>query len=127
MTEHRLSGVRVLLVEDEALVAMLVADLLHDDGAEVLGPAESVSDALELLAGNAAEAAPHVAVLDMNLGGDPCDPIADALAAREIPFVLATGYDADALPERFAAVPVVGKPFETEELVRVLAELLGRG
>ncbi len=126
MADSRLSGVRVLIVEDEALVAMLVADLLRDDGAEVLGPAETIDDALMLLANGSADAAPHVAVLDMNLGGDPCDPIAEALVARGIPFVLATGYGPDAVPERFGAAPVVGKPFETEELVRVLAVLLGR-
>jgi CheY-like chemotaxis protein len=127
MADQRLSGVRILIVEDEPLVAMLVADLLRDDGADVLGPAEAIDDALALLADGAVEGAPHVVVLDMNLGGDPCDPIAEALVARGIPFVLATGYGPDAVPARFAAAPVVSKPFETEELVRVVAVLVGRG
>jgi CheY-like chemotaxis protein len=127
MADQRLSGVRILIVEDEPLVAMLVADLLRDDGADVLGPAETIDVALTLLADGAVEGVPHVAVLDMNLGGDPCDPIAEALVTRGIPFVLATGYGPEAVPERFAAAPVVSKPFETEELVRVLAALIGRG
>jgi CheY-like chemotaxis protein len=116
-----LTGRRVLVVEDEALIAMLVEDALLDAGAEVLGPAATVEEALALLEGSAVEAA----VLDINLAGQLSTPVADLLAERGVPFVVATGYGAAGLPEHHRGVPVLAKPYDPRELVETLAQLLG--
>ena len=85
---HALSGRRVLLVEDEAIIALDLAALLTDLGAVVVGPAHSVADALELLN----EGKIDCAVLDINLNGEPVYPVARALETRRIPFVFVTSY-----------------------------------
>jgi CheY-like chemotaxis protein len=116
-----LTGRRILVVEDEALVAMLVEDALLDAGATVMGPAATVAEALALL-----EREPHspdAAVLDLNLAGETSTPVADALAGRRVPFVVATGYGASGLPEAHAAVPVLAKPYDPDELTSVLGRL----
>lgn len=115
-----LKGRRILVVEDEALVAMLVEDALLDAGATVLGPAATVAEALALLE---REAPPDAAVLDLNLAGETSTPVADALAARGLPFVIATGYGASGLPPGHADVPVLAKPYDPDELTRVLGRL----
>lgn len=108
---------RVLLVEDEGLVALMMEDLLTDLGCEVVGSCDSIRSALEWLAG-AAEA-PDGAVLDVNLGGELVYPVAEALAARRVPFAFATGYGA--LPDdRFGGVPVLAKPVSADKLGRVI-------
>lgn len=113
-----LSGRRVLLVEDEFLIASDLAQLLRQQGAEVLGPAATVRSALDLLQ---QAAAPDGAVLDVNLRGEMAFPVADALRARGVPFVFATGYTGEMIPERYAGVPCCEKPFEGPEIVRALA------
>jgi CheY-like chemotaxis protein len=115
----RLSGRRVLVVEDEALVAMLVEDALLDAGASVIGPAATVAEALALLE----RETPEAAVLDLNLAGETSTPVADALAARGVPFVVATGYGADGLPPGHAAVPVLAKPYDPDDLTAALSRL----
>ena len=115
----RLTGRRILVVEDEALVAMLVEDALLDAGATVMGPVATVAEALALLAKDP----PDVAVLDLNLAGETSTPVADALAARGIPFVVATGYGADGLPPGHAAVPVLAKPYDPDDLTTALSRL----
>jgi CheY-like chemotaxis protein len=115
----RLSGRRVLVVEDEALVAMLVEDALLDAGAEVVGPVATVAEALLLLQGQL----PEAAVLDLNLAGETSTPVADELARRGIPFVVATGYGADGLPPGHANVPVLAKPYDPADLTAALARL----
>ncbi|MBX9701188.1 MAG: response regulator [Acetobacteraceae bacterium] len=115
-----LKGRRILVVEDEALVAMLVEDALLDAGASVLGPAATVAEALALLG---REAPPDAAVLDLNLAGETSTPVADALAARGLPFVIATGYGASGLPPGHADVPVLAKPYDPDELTGVLGRL----
>lgn len=109
-----LVGLRVLVVEDEALVAMLVEDMLADMGCEVMGPAGSVKQALDLLA----REEPQAAILDVNLGGEAIYPVADALMARGVPFVLATGYGEGGVQEAYRTAPVLQKPFEQGELER---------
>jgi DNA-binding response OmpR family regulator len=111
---------RVLVVEDEALLARLVGDTLAEAGCAVLGPAATVADALALLG---AEEAPAAAVLDLNLGGETAGPVAAALAARGVPVVVATGYGASAMPDWTGSAPVVTKPFGSGELVAALARL----
>jgi CheY-like chemotaxis protein len=115
----RLTGQSVLVVEDEALVAMLVEDALLDAGATVLGPVATVAEALALLE----REMPDVAVLDLNLAGETSTPVADALAARGVPFVVATGYGADGLPPGHADVPVLAKPYDPDDLTLALSRL----
>lgn len=117
----KLTGRRILVVEDEALVAMLVEDALLDAGATVIGPAATVAEALALLETED----PAAAVLDLNLAGEPSTPIADALTSRGVPFVVATGYGAEGLPEGHAEVPVLAKPYDPDELTSMLQRLCG--
>ena len=116
----RLSGRRVLVVEDEALVAMLVEDALLDAGAEVIGPVATVAEALTLLKSQT----PEAAVLDLNLAGETSTPVADELKRRGVPFVIATGYGADGVPPSHAGVPVLAKPYDPAELTSALLRLL---
>lgn len=104
------AGRRVMIVEDEYLIAMDLALGLGDLGAEIVGPAGSVREALELLedAGNTLDGA----VLDVNLRDERVYPVADALRARGVPFVFASGYDAALMPPEYADVPRCGKPID---------------
>jgi CheY-like chemotaxis protein len=102
-----MSGPRVILVEDESLIAMMMEDLLTELGCEVVGAFGQVSAALEWLA--AQSIPPDGALLDVNLGGEMVFPVAEALRARAIPFVFATGYGALSDP-RFADSPLINKP-----------------
>ncbi|RKK02892.1 response regulator [Pseudoroseomonas wenyumeiae] len=116
-----LNGRRILVVEDEALIAMLVEDALLDAGAEVLGPAATVEEALALLEDSEIGGA----VLDINLAGQLSTPVADLLAERGVPFVVATGYGAAGLPEHHRGVPVLAKPYDPRELVETLEQICG--
>lgn len=113
-----LAGLDVLVVEDEGLVAMVLAELLGDAGAVVRGPAASVDEAMGLLA----LGWPDAAVLDVNLAGERSTPVAEALLRRGVPFVVATGYGRDGLPACFDAVTVLAKPYGTEELLDALGQ-----
>lgn len=107
MAEPSLRGRRILVVEDEYMLADELRTELSDAGAQVLGPVGSLGDAIALI-----EAEPHIdgAVLDVNLHGEQAYPAADLLVGRGIPFVFATGYDAAAMPDRFAHVVRCEKP-----------------
>ena len=115
-----LSGRRVLVVEDEMLVAWLLQDMLADLGCAVVGPAARVPQALAMLAVEAVDAA----VLDVNLNGETSYAVADALMARGVPFVFSTGYAKDRLAEPYRLRPVLQKPFHEGELSAVLETLL---
>jgi CheY-like chemotaxis protein len=115
--QDKLSGRRVLLVEDEMMVAMLVEDMLSDFGCHVLGPASRLEEALRLA--DAGEI--DVAILDVNLNGQETYPVADALAAKGVPFVFATGYGAGSLREAYRGRPTLQKPFQQRDLIRTLA------
>lgn len=115
----KLSGRRVLVVEDEALVAMLVEDALMDAGATVIGPAATVAEALALLQ----DTRPEAAVLDLNLAGETSSSVADALVRLGVPFVVATGYGAEGLPPGHATVPVLAKPYDPADLTAAIARL----
>ena len=104
MTKSSLSGRRILVIEDEMMVAMLLKDILVDLGCTVLGPAARVEQALAMIE---AAGALDAAVLDINLNGQKSYPVADALAARGVPFIFATGYSRHCRDERlprFSAV-----------------------
>lgn len=112
-----MTGRRILVVEDEYLIAWVLEQDLAEAGATVLGPVGSVPEALELVA---REAAVDGAILDVNVGGDQVYPVADALRARRVPFVLVTGYDERVIPARFRDAPRVEKPADTEVIARAL-------
>lgn len=123
MTNESLKGMRILLVEDEAMIAMLVEDMLLDGGAEVVGPAGGVKAALAAIDQNADI---DGALLDVNLGGEQSFEVADALAARNIPFVFVTGYGGAGVRDRYPNAPTLQKPFVTSDLERALTALAGR-
>ncbi len=114
---------RVLLVEDEAMVSMFVETVLADMGIRVVGPARGVEDGLRLIAGDRIDAA----LVDLNLGGVEGLPVADALAARAIPFAFVTGYGAAGLPAHLADRPVLQKPFRALDVEGLVAGLLAPG
>jgi len=118
-----LQGKRVLVVEDEALVSMLLEDGLLDAGAEVIGPAGSVGAALLLIEAAAAEGGLSAAVLDINPQGAAVSPVADHLAALGVPFVFVTGYSEDCDQGLHAAAPGLAKPFDPYTLVAVVRDL----
>ncbi|HYH36711.1 MAG TPA: response regulator [Azospirillum sp.] len=120
--DEPLKGLRLLVVEDEAMVAMMLEDMLGDLGCEVVGPAGSVARAQELAQGEPGLAA---AILDVNLGGLPIYPVAETLKARGIPFVFITGYGAADLDGRFADAPTVQKPFSMPALRDTLVKVIG--
>src|SRR5262245_21302569 len=105
-------GLRVLVVEDEELVAMMIDGYLEDLGCTVAATARTVPEAV-----NAAETLSiQLALLDVNLAGKPVFPAAEALAAKGVPFIFSSGYGSSAVPEQFRAAPVIPKPFRIEEL-----------
>lgn len=118
------SGTRVLLVEDQLLIAMDAESLLASVGITAVVTAGSTAEAMQRLA----EATPDVAVLDVNLGDGTSIPVAEELHRRGVPFIFATGYgDTMMIPPEFAGVPVVRKPYAAEALVRAMAEALAAG
>lgn len=120
---HVLQGLNVLVVEDEPLVSMAVADELEQAGANVVGPAASVEGALDLIARLRVDAA----ILDVELQRKLVYPVADLLLERTIPFILTTGHDAEVLPQRFGNVPNSAKPAPVHEVLGLLASRVTRG
>ena len=107
MSNVALSGCRVLLVEDEVLIGMVLEDILDMLGCALAGSAATMEEAWRL-----AEASEFdVAVLDVNIGSEPVYPLADAIRERGIAVVFATGSLPDSLPERFGDCPVLEKPY----------------
>ncbi len=119
----KLTGKRVLVVEDEAIVAMLVEDELRDAGAEVVGPVPSASNALRLVEAAAAEGGISAAVLDINLGGQHVRPVADRLASLGVPFLFATGYGENRDTGGHRAAPTLHKPFDPARLIAAVEAL----
>jgi CheY-like chemotaxis protein len=117
-----LAGLKVLVVEDEALVSMLLEDMLSDLGCEVVGPAMRLREALQRVEdpGQAMD----IAILDVNLAGERSFPVAEALERRGCLFVLATGYDDAGIDDRWRSKPVLRKPFLPHELEQALHDAL---
>lgn len=108
------AGRRVLVVEDESLVAMLLETILEDMGCVPVGPAATVDEGLRM----AVDDEPlDAALLDVNVAGRQVFPIAEALKARGVPFVFSTGYGEGGLPDEWRGQPTLQKPF-TEAAVR---------
>jgi CheY-like chemotaxis protein len=120
MTTELLSGQRVLVVEDEFLVLMMIEEMLADLGCTSVSTAPSVKKALALVEGQPFD----VAMLDVNLGRETSFPIADALATRGVPFLFATGYDVRSQTDTHRSRPVLSKPFGDHELRKALKGLL---
>lgn len=111
-----LHGRRVLVVEDEAAISLLLEDMLLDFGCEVVGPAGRVPAALRLVEAGGID----LAILDVNVAGEPIYPVADALAAKGIPLVFSTGYGSAGIDGPYRDRPVVQKPFSQSDLERQL-------
>jgi DNA-binding response OmpR family regulator len=113
-----LAGKRILVVEDEYLIAVMIEDALTERGAVVVGPVYKILDGILLANQEMIDAA----ILDVNINGEPSNPIAEALAARNIPFIFATGYGETGLDGFGAAV--LDKPYTGEKLAAALQRAL---
>jgi CheY-like chemotaxis protein len=110
---------RVLLAEDETVIAMMVEEMLAELGYDV---AETVAR-LEPARRAAENGAFDMAILDVNLSGDPIYPVAEILQSRRIPFVFSTGYNSEGLEPRYAETPRLQKPFEYEDLRAIMSQI----
>ena len=115
-----LKGIRVLVVEDEYLVAALIEEMLESAGCVVIGPIPRVPEALEAVDRDTCDAA----VLDINLAGERIDPVAEALSKRNVPFVFVTGYGTTGLPRDYTQRPRICKPFKMAELLGTVSSLV---
>jgi DNA-binding NtrC family response regulator len=113
----KLLGYRVLVVEDEMLIAMTIEDTLANEGCEVIGPVNCIDTALIAVESNGFDGA----LLDLNLRGVASSPVAEALTARGIPFILLTGSAELTLPSEFRDSPFCSKPFTSEKLIEMVA------
>jgi len=125
MTSPATSGVppratRILIVEDELMIRMLLEDMLGELGYTIAAEVGRIDEALDAVKTGGFD----VAILDVNLSGENTAPVAEALAARGVPFVFATGYGEHGLPEAFRDRPTLKKPFQMDGLSQVLQSAL---
>lgn len=113
-------GLRLLVVEDEMLIAMTIEDVLTDLGCVVLGPAATVAKAMDIVQGQQIDGA----ILDLNLKGEQATPIAEALQERGVPFFFLTGYGTAAASQNAFSVPTLTKPFEPAALRQIIEETI---
>jgi len=114
------SRAKVLLVEDEVMIRMMVADMLGELGYSIAGEAGDIDEAVRLV--QAADF--DIAILDVNVNSKIITPVAEAVTMRGRPFVFATGYGSDGLPEKFRDIPALQKPFQIETLRRAIEDAL---
>ena len=119
-----LAGLHLLVVEDEAMVALMVEDILADLGCTAIDVAGTVAQGLALV--EHPELPLDGAILDVNIGGEKVYPVAEALAAKGVPFIFATGYGIAGISEAFSHVPALAKPYEPRKLERLLTSALNR-
>jgi CheY-like chemotaxis protein len=122
MGAARTSGGSVFLVEDEVMIRMMVADMLEELGYSIAAEAGEVGDALRL----AQTIDFDLAILDINVNGKVISPVADLIAARNRPFIFATGYGSSGLPAEYRDRPALQKPFQIETLARTIEQALNR-
>lgn len=116
------AGIRVLVVEDEGAIAMMIEEMLEEVGCEVVASVARLAAALEI----ASVVEVDLAILDVNLAGERIFPVAEILRQRGIPFLFSTGYGASGLPGEFAQCPVLHKPFSQSDLQQKVAFTLNR-
>jgi CheY-like chemotaxis protein len=109
----------ILVLDDDALIAMELEAILQDAGYRVAGPAIDVPESLALIDAETIDAA----ILDLNLDGERSDPVADRLAELAIPFAYLTGHAEEVIDERHRHAPLISKPFDDRRLLRTLAEM----
>ena len=114
------TGRRILVVEDEFLIRMLMEDMLTDLGYELAGVAGRVDEASEMAKVKEFD----LAILDVNLDGNDVFPVADIIAKRGLPFMFVTGYGGRGLPEIYRGRPTLQKPFQVDELKKILSLIL---
>jgi CheY-like chemotaxis protein len=119
---HEIAGLRVLVVEDTLLVAEVIIDELTELGCSIVGPASRLQQGLALALREQFDGA----LLDVNLAGERCFPIADALTERGIPFAFLTGYGDAGIPSQYRAAPRLSKPFYPDDLERMIARSFKR-
>lgn len=117
-----LHGLRVLVVEDEMIVALEIEGILREAGCEIVGPVGTLPEALSAAQTGSLDAA----ILDVNLDGEWTVPVAAELQRRSIPFILATGYAESALPAQWRELPRLIKPFEGSELAHLMEHVIRR-
>lgn len=120
MINRLLSGRRVLVVEDEMMLLLMIDGMLADMGCESVSAAATVKQALAMIEAQTFD----VAMLDLNLNGDRSYLVADELAARGVPFLFATGYSSQSVIDGFGDNPVLRKPYRFEDLVSTLERLI---
>jgi CheY-like chemotaxis protein len=120
MTASTPSGGSVFLVEDEVMIRMMVADMLEELGYSVAAEAGEINEAIRLAQSTEFD----IAILDVNVNGKVISPVAEVISVRKRPFIFATGYGAQGLPEEFRDRPTLQKPFQMETLAQVLATTL---
>lgn len=113
------SGKRILIVEDDALIAMLLEDMLMDLGHVIAGTAARLPQALEMVESLEFDAA----ILDLSLAGQNSYPVADALGRKDLPYLFATGYGAGAIDAAYADRQTLKKPYQMEDLEKALGAL----
>lgn len=120
LATNNLAGLQILVVEDEALVAMLIEDVLTDIGCSVVGIASTFTEGMEY----ANRLAFDAAILDVNLQGQQSYPIAGTLAGRHVPFIFVTGYGEASILEELKHIQVIRKPFRRRDLERALSSAM---
>ncbi len=114
--EENFVGKRVLVVEDELMIRLLLQDMLDDLGHTLAGEAGRIDEALTL----ARQGEFDVAILDVNLNGQPISPVVEVLVERGLPFVFATGYGQRGVPEAYRTTPTLQKPFQADALAQAI-------
>ena len=120
MNEFKPSPVSVLVVEDETLIRMMIVDMVEELGHTVVAEAANIQEASSL----AQTADFQIAILDINVGGERVDTVADVIADRGLPFIFASGYGAVGAPERYRQIIVLQKPFLAERLGEAIRQTL---
>jgi CheY-like chemotaxis protein len=111
------------VIEDELMIRMLLQDMLDDLGHTLAGEAGRIDEAVTL----AKQAEFDIAILDVNLNGEPISPVVEVLVERGLPFVFATGYGQRGVPEAYRRTPTLQKPFQADALAKALAAAAPRG
>ena len=120
---RNLLGLRVLVVEDEYMIAQMIAEILERAGCVVIGPESDLDAALHAVRHKKIDGV----LLDINLGGTLIFPLADQLDANKVPYLFVTGYGPYTVPDRFRNHPLIAKPFMPHVLLQTLQDVAAKG